>query len=290
MSAGEVLLDVGDSIGPGQIALAAAAGLARLTVRRRPTVAVLSSGNELRGPVDFQDVVAGRGVPETNGSTLAAAVAACGAVPLPLGIALDEPEHIRAMVRRSLEADVLVTTGGASMGEADLFKRVLEEDGLDVDFWRVRIRPGSPFSLARLPREAGTRSLPVLGLPGNPASAFVTFQLFVRPFVLRLAGHARVHRRWLDMVAGERLSSTPDLCHFLRVVVDTDAGAPRACLTGHQGSGLVGSLGRAHGLAVLPEGTETVEAGDPVRVVLLDDIPGPSATPGWAPSASFPKA
>jgi molybdopterin molybdotransferase len=280
MRRGEVAVSRGASVTPGVIAVAAALGLETLPVQPRPRVAVLSSGEELRGPGDYDDVIAGRGVPESNGPALAAAVRHAGAEPVLLGVARDHEDDIRARATAALECDALVTSGGASMGEADLFKRALLEMGLEIDFWRVKIRPGSPFSLSHLPRRDGS-ALPVLGLPGNPASSFVTFQILGRPFVLTLAGHARPHRRVIRASAAERLPSTPRLTHFHRVVLKQEGSTLRARLTGPQSSGLVGSLGSADGLAVVPEGLEAVEEGDPVDVMLLDDGPGAAATPGY---------
>ena len=280
MSAGEMVLEAGSTLSPGALAVAAALGHPLLPVHRRPVVAVLSSGDELRGPHDFDDVIAGRGIPETNGTAMAAAIRAIGADTLELGIALDEESDIRRRVAEARGADLLITSGGASMGEADLFKRVLEEEGLTIDFWRVRMRPGSPLSLGHLPRPNGP-SLPVLGLPGNPASAFVTFQIFARPFVLRLGGHARVHRRVVVAEAAEHLASTPRLTHFHRITLSEDFRRPQVRLAGHPGSGLVRGLAMAQGLAVVPEGVAAVEEGEPVAVILLDDAPGATSQVGF---------
>ena len=160
------------------------------------------------------------------------------------------------------------------MGEADLLKRVLSEVGFELDFWRVRIRPGSPFSLGFLPR-TGREPLPVFGLPGNPGSAFVTFQVLVRPFVLALGGHSRVHRPTIRARAVDPLRSPARLTHFFRVRVSGDpASGAEVRLTGHQSSGLVRSVALADGLAVVPEGVEEVKPGDDVRVLLLGDGPG----------------
>jgi molybdopterin molybdotransferase len=280
VSAGEVVLGAATTLTPGALALAAAAGHARLPVIRAPRVAVLSSGDELRSADDFDDVMAGLAVPESNGPALVASVRASGAAALGMGIARDDERDIREKVGAALGADVLITSGGASVGEADLLKRVLETMGLQIDFWRVRIRPGSPFSLGRLPREGGGY-LPVLGLPGNPASAFVTFQLFVRPLILTLAGHRWVHRRVITATAAETLESTPRLTHFHRIVLSGPPEAREVRLAGHQASGLVRSLAVAHGLAVVPEGRAAVHAGDPVEVILLDDAPGASDSAGY---------
>lgn len=288
MRAGEEVLGPGTVLTPGALAVAAALGHATVSVIPPPRVSILSTGDELRSVERFDDVVAGRGVPDTNGPMLAAAVNQGGGAAVSLGVAQDRRDEIRERVRRALATDLLLTTGGASMGTGDLLKRVLEEEGMEVDFWRVRIRPGSPFSLSSIPRP-GASPLPVLGLPGNPASAFVTFQVLARPLLLRMAGHHRIHRRTLEARAGERIPSTARLTHFHRVTLARDeAGGrrPVAGLAGHPSSGLVRSLGLAHGLAVVPEGVEAVEAGEPVEVILLDDAAGAVREPATGASAT----
>jgi len=270
MREGDVVLEAGTTVTPGVLAVAAAAGRKRVAVRRAPRVGILSSGDELRAISDFEDVRAGRAIPDTNGPTLAAQTRAAGGEPLALGIARDDPGDIVAKVERAFDCDVLVTTGGASMGEADLFKRVLVERGLEVLFWRVRIRPGSPFSFGRLLRPAAsTAPLPVLGLPGNPASAFVTFELFARPFLRALAGHRSLHRRRVRATAAEPMHSTPRLTHYHRVRLEAADGGWTASLSGHQSSGLVSSLAAADGLGIVSEGKAGIAEGEELDVLLL---------------------
>jgi molybdopterin molybdotransferase len=158
------------------------------------------------------------------------------------------------------------------MGEADLVKRVLEEAGYESDFWRVRMRPGSPFGFGWL--LSGDRSQPVFGLPGNPSSAFVTFEIFVRPFLRRVGGHRRVRRRTVTCCAAEEIAGVEGLTLFNRVQVDTTTAPPTARLTGPQGSGLVRGLARAEGLAIVPEGHGAVTPPQTVEVILLDDPGG----------------
>ena len=149
---------------------------------------------------------------------------------------------------------------------------------LQLDFWRVKIRPGSPVSFGHLPREGGGRQA-VFGLPGNPASSFVTFELFVRPFLLALAGHARFQRPTVSARAGTELTTGEDVTGFLRVRLSGSGSELEASLTGPQGSGLVGSLGAADGLAIIPVGVKTIPSGAAVEVMLLDDPRGCSFTP-----------
>jgi molybdopterin molybdotransferase len=233
MREGEEILEPGTSLGAGQMGLLAAAGSRSVFVHRRPRVAILSNGDELVPVTDFRRVLGGKGIPETNAPTLAAAVTLGGGVPVPLGIARDEPSDILEKVRsaRQRDADVLLTSGGASLGETDLFKRVLLDAGLRLEFWRVKMRPGTPFSFGFLGGE-GQAPLPVFGLPGNPASSFVTFQVLCRPYLMRLAGHRRIHRPVLTATAGETLSAPGHLTMFYRVRFRGDPSRPTVFLTG----------------------------------------------------------
>ena len=273
---GAIALESGTGIGPGQTAVLAAARVSLVSVHRRPKVAILASGDEL---VDLDSpYLDPHRIPESNSHYLSAGVRVAGGTPMRLGIARDDRADIRHHLARAADADVLVTLGGASMGEGDLFKTVLEDLGLQLDFWRVRIRPGSPMSFGHLPLEGGG-SQTVFGLPGNPASAFVTFELFVRPFLLALAGHIRLHRPTVTALAAVDLTTAEDITGFLRVRLSRSGAELEASLTGPQGSGLVGSLGAADGLAVIPEGVRAIPRGAPVEVMLLDHARGLSSTP-----------
>lgn len=283
MREGEEVLAPGTTMGPGQMGLLAGSGASTVLVHRRPRVAILSNGDELADPEEFHRVLGGKAIPETNGPTLAAAVELLGGEPIQLGIARDNRESILEKISeaRAGDADAIVTSGGASLGELDLFKRVLDDIGLQLDFWRVKMRPGTPFSFGSLPAESGTKSLPVFGLPGNPASSFVTFQVFCRPYLLRLAGHEMVHRPVLWAKAGSALHSPEHLTHFFRVTLRGHPSSPVADLAGPQTSGLVRSQGLAHGLAVVPEGKARIAEGEPVCVVLLSDFGLGGSEPGY---------
>jgi molybdopterin molybdotransferase len=288
MAAGDEVLPAGRRIGAGQVAVLAGIGARTVRVHRRPRVAILSTGDELR-PVGSDTDPWDEGVPDTNTPTLARAVLEAGGIPLPMGIARDSRASLAEALDRVTGArpDLLLTTGGASMGAADLVKPAMAQAGYHSVFWRVKIRPGSPFSYGTLPRGGtgadssggdGQGPTHVFGLPGNPVSSFVTFQLLVRPFLLAAGGRRHSFLPVVRAVAAEPLTGARDLAVFLRVSLEphekgTGAGSEvryRARLTGAQGSGLLNSLGRADGLAVLPRGIERIEGGDRVDVVLLD--------------------
>ena len=273
MTEGAALFEPGHAITAGTIGVLAAAGQEHVEVHSSPRVALLPTGDELRRADRYDDVVRGLGVPESNGTMLAAMARQIGAHPMDLGIARDDLTDLSDRIARGADADVLITIGGASMGEADLVKRALDAAGFELDFWRVRMRPGSPVSFGWLDR-GGSRQ-PVFGLPGNPSSAFVTFEVFVRPYLLRLAGHRNVHRRTVRCTAAERMPAPADLTYFQRVAVTLAEGCLEARLTGPQLSGLVRGLALADGLAVIPPDRTAIEIGDNVSVMLLDT--GPAA-------------
>ena len=247
----------------------AASGSERVPVFRRPRVGVLSSGDELVGTDRFEQVIAGRGIPDTNRGMIAAAVVEVGGEPVDLGIAPDDPSGLESRLASLEGIDLLVTTGGASMGEKDLLKRILLRFPFRLDFWRARVRPGSPLSFGHLRTSEG-KELPVFGLPGNPASAFVTFHVFVAPFLRARLGAARPAGVTVTVRTDDELRSAPRLTQFYRVRLHEDgSGWTRCTLTGPQGSGLVRSLPGADGLAVVPEGRADICRHDPVSAILL---------------------
>ena len=272
MKLGDQVLAAGTPVTSTTVGLLAALGMQNVPVVKQPSVGILPTGDELRTPERYEDVQRGEGIPESNGPMLAAAVAGASAIPLLLGIASDDPEILRERISKAADADILITIGGASMGEADLVKTILEEFGFEQDFWRVRIRPGSPFGFGRIPR--GDSYQPVFSLPVNPTSAFVTFELFVRPFLLAMGGHKKIFRRSLRCEAAEPLKGPGELSHFLRVRLDSSTVPPKAYITGPQGSGLVSTLADADGLAVISENQTEIAEGGSVDVILLADTPG----------------
>jgi molybdopterin molybdotransferase len=267
--AGESVLPAGRLLRAAEVGVLAMVGCTQPMVARRPRVALLATGDELVEPDRLGDVVAGTHIINSNTPALAAALRATGCVAEPLGIARDDAADLRVRLERALDADALITTAGASVGEHDMVKDVLEEIGCRTLFWRVKIRPGSPFSFGIIER-AGRPALPVFGLPGNPVSALVTFEILVRPALRRMVGRIDVYPPVLLAVAGEPVASPPGLVRFLRVRLRPGSdGVPRASLTGPQGSGILTSVAAADALLVLPLDMARLDADAVARVVPL---------------------
>ena len=227
---GDVVIGAGTPLGAAQLGVLASLGQAGADVHRRPVVAIAGSGDELVDLDRFPEVLAGRKIVGSNSYTLSALVRQSGGVPVNLGTAADTPESLRALLERSRGADLLVTSAGASVGEFDYTRQVLESLGASLSFWRVRMRPGAPIGFGML------GGMPWLGLPGNPVSAMVTFELFARPVIRRMLGHSRLFRRPVEVVLEEPVSIGARLMHFLRAVVRVgEDGTLMARLTGPQG-------------------------------------------------------
>ena len=281
MHAGETVVREGTLLRPQEIGVLASMGSARVAVYRRPRVAVVATGDELVDVADFAEVSAGRRIVNSNSYALHAALHATGCVPLLLGIARDQESDLRQHLERALSADALITTAGASVGEHDLVKDVLEGLGLELRFWRVRMRPGSPFSFGTMARP-GRASLPVFGLPGNPVSAVVTFEVLVRPVLRRMLGRSDVYPLMLRVRTAEPIPSRRGLKHFLRATLERDAaGEWRARLTGAQGSGMLTSLVRANALLVVPETRDSLAEGELATALPLPGLDGAQAAGGF---------
>ena len=277
LAPGDIAVAAGTLLGAAQLGVLASVGAREVTVYRRPRVAILSSGDELVDVDGFDEVLAGRRIVASNSYTLSALARAAGAETVDLGIAPDDPAAIRDRIVAGLaSADVILTSGGVSVGAFDFTRQVVTELGAELRLWRVRMRPGAPIGFGLI---GGT---PWLGLPGNPVSAMVTFELFARPVLRRMAGHTLLFRRPVRVRLAESVSLAAPLMHFLRAVVATDAeGAPAtARLTGPQGSGLLTSMARANALVVVPEDRARVDAGEVLRALLLRDDDRASAELG----------
>lgn len=254
---GDIALEAGRTIRAGEVGILAMVGRREVQVRRRPRIAILSTGDELVGLEHFDQVLTGRRIIDSNTPMLAAALVAAGCEPILLGIAADNEASLRSHLESGQEADALITTAGASVGEFDLVKDVLDSMGYDPDFWRVKMRPGSPFAFGRLGH------LPIFGVAGNPVSVMVSFEVLIRPALRRMLGRSSVHSPTLRVTAAERIPAARGLTHFARVRLEPDgAGGWSARTTGPQGSGILSSLGAADALAVVPEGAVAIEPGE----------------------------
>lgn len=263
---GETVLAAGTPVHAAQIGILASVGAATVEVRRRPQVAFLGSGDELVDLDRFDEAMAGKKIVSSNSYTMDALIRSAGGNPVDLGVARDEPVDIRERIERSAGCDLLVTTGGVSVGEYDYIRSVLSELGADLRFWKVRMRPGAPLGFGIV------RGLPWIGLPGNPVSAMVTFDLFVRPAIRRMLGHERLFRQPVPVVLEERVKTGARLTHFLRAIVTpAESGQLTARLTGPQGSGILTSMSLANALLVVPEEREEVAAGETLHALLIND-------------------
>lgn len=263
---GEVVIEAGSPVGPAQIGVLASLGMAAVDVVRRPVVAILGSGDELVDLDRFHEVLSGRKIVSSNSYTLTALVRAAGGVPLLVGNAADTPESLRALLDRTHGADLIVTSAGASVGEFDYTRDVLASLGAELSFWKVRMRPGAPVGFGTL------RGTPWIGLPGNPVSAMVTFELFVRPAIRRMQGHTCLFRRAVPVVLEEPVTIGARLTHFLRAVVQVRAdGTLGARLTGPQGSGILTSMSRANALLIVPEDRARADEGERLNALLITD-------------------
>ncbi|HEV8614618.1 MAG TPA: gephyrin-like molybdotransferase Glp [Methylomirabilota bacterium] len=259
---GDVVLEPGVLVTPAEVGLLATLGHAQVRVYRRPRVAILSTGNEL---ADL-GTEPGRGqIPNTNTYSLAAQVLEAGGIPLSLGVVPDRLDAIEEAIARGREADVLVSSAGVSVGELDFVKEALTRAGADLHLWRVSMRPGKPITFGSL---AGR---PVFGLPGNPVSAMVTFELFVRPALLAMSGRSRVERGRVNARALEPIVNRGSRRGYLRVSLGRDGSGFTTRLTGEQGSAILRSMVLADGLAVVAPDT-TIDAGDTVEVIVLRSL------------------
>lgn len=262
---GTVVLTAGTPLGPAQLGVLASIAHGRPLVHPPPRVAFMGSGDEIVDLDRADEILAGRKVATSNSYTLFGMIRRAGGVPVDLGLARDTKESLREHLAGARDADLLVTTAGVSVGEHDVVRDVLTELGCDMKLWRVAMRPGAPLGFGLLGGK------PWIGLPGNPVSTMVTFELFVRPAIRKLLGALLPFRRTVPVCVGEPITLGPKLRHFLRAVVEPDAGTLTARLTGPQGSGILTSMARANALLIVPEDRSTVAAGETLSALLLDD-------------------
>lgn len=262
---GEVVLPRGTVLGPAHIGVLASVGKAMVQVVRRPVVAVLSTGDELLAPGEPPQP--GK-IYDANSYSVGAAVRQAGGIPLLLGIARDNLEDLRQKVQEGLQADFLLTSAGVSKGDYDIVKDVLAQQGR-VEFWTVRMRPGKPMAFGWFPAPDGRR-VPHLGLPGNPVSALVVFELFCRPAIFTMLGRRDFQRPVVEATLHGRIVNSDGRRVYARVWVERQGDGWVARTTGPQGSHILTSMARANGLAICPEDVPALHTGDRVKVLLLD--------------------
>ena len=266
VQAGTMVLPAGTTLAAAQIGVLASVGCAKPLAHRRPRVAILATGDEVVPLERFSEVIAGDRIVSSNSYSLAAAVREAGGEPVALGIAPDDPAQIAARLEGARGCDLLLTSGGVSVGEFDFTREVVQRLGGTLTLWRVRMRPGAPLGFGTV------FGAPWLGLPGNPVSALVTFELFARPLIRTLAGFRLPHRGTISALTADDIRLAAPLTHLLRATLERgDGELPRAHLTGSQSSGMLTSMARADALLIAPPERAEIPAGTRLRAIPLGD-------------------
>lgn len=271
---GAQVMAAGTELEPAQLGVLASLAGAHPLVYRRPRVAILGSGDEIVDVDQPEEILSGRKTASSNTHTLVALVRQSGGEPVNLGIAADTRESLKGHLSQALDCDLLITTAGISVGEHDYVREVLQDLGGVLRFWRLRMRPGAPVGFGLL------GEMPWIGLPGNPVSTMVTFELFARPAIRKMMGQALPYRRSVPVRLAEPIRLKPQLQHFLRGIVRESADGLEARLTGPQGSGILTSMILANALLVIPEGQFETPARASIQALMLND-PVHQATPGF---------
>jgi molybdopterin molybdotransferase len=258
---GDVIVQKGQVLGAPEIGMIAASGRSFVFVYQRPTVAIIATGNEL---VDADQEPSPWEIINANSYAGMAQVSACGAIPLYLGIARDNKEDIARILQDASRADVILTSGGVSLGNYDFVKDVVVASGNNLHFWQVAMRPGKPLAYGRVYGKT------FLGLPGNPASSMISFEQFVRPALLKMMGHTRLFRRMVRAVVEENIEKKEGLTYFIRSRIEWRAGRYHVVATGDGKTNILKSMVGVNGLVVLPENATTLKKGDEATVQLID--------------------
>jgi len=269
---GERVIRQGDVIRPAEIGMLAALGRSFISVCQKHLVAILATGDEL---VDIDGNPSPWQIISSNSYSVSAQVLECGGIPLQLGIARDNREDLAAKFKAAMRADIIISSGGVSVGDHDLVKDIMKEAGNDMEFWQVAMRPGKPLAFGSM------GGIPAFGLPGNPVSSMVSFEQFVRPSILKMMGHKKLFRKTVKATAREDITKQKGTKHFIRCSVEYEEGKYSATTTGKQESGILKSMVRANGLIVLPENSTSVRTGDKVAVQLIDRSLEQVSEPGY---------
>ncbi|MCI0800413.1 MAG: molybdopterin molybdotransferase MoeA [Chloroflexi bacterium] len=266
ISQGALVLEKGTVVRAAEVGVIASLGMNKVKVIRRPVVAVLATGDELE---DTGAPLSAGKIYDSNSFSVAASVVASGGVPRILGIARDNLEDLNAKLEATAGADLVVTSAGVSKGDYDIVKDVLNERG-EMNFWSVRMRPAKPLAFGHLNGPGGGKNIPLLGLPGNPVSAMVAFEMFARPAIRTMLGRAKIPRPMVEGVLTGPIRNEDGRRVYARVEVELKDGIYQATPTGPQGSNILTSMSRANGLAICPEDLPGKNAGDKVQIIMLD--------------------
>ena len=257
---GDCIIAKGTQLRPAEVGMLAILAKSLVLVHQRPRVAILSTGDEL---ADLDEQFDENKIINSNSYGIAAGVQEAGGIPTLLGIARDDPASLKEKILEGLTCDILVLSGGVSMGDYDFTKPVFAELGAEMNFWKLAIRPGQPLAFGKIQGKLA------FGLPGNPVSSMVTFDQLVRLAVLKMGGHRSWQRPVVQAVFQEKFSKHPDRRHFLRGILRRENGVLTVRTTGGQGSGILTSMVKANGLIDVPDEVERLNPGDIVNVQLL---------------------
>ncbi len=260
MRRGQRVLERGAEIGPWEIGVLATLGWATVPVIQRPRVAILGTGDEV---IDVNEPLQPGKIRNSNSYLLEASVRKTGAEAHRLGIARDTVESLREKFTEAIMHDLIITSGGVSVGDFDLVKIIMAEQG-EINFWRINMRPGKPVAFGHI------GNVPLLGLPGNPVSAAVTFELFGRPMIRKMSGYTRLLRPQIDVVVEDGVGERVMRRHYVRAHVEWREGRFTARTTGNQGSNIMTSLLHANALVIVPEGGIEIHSGDVAKAIMLD--------------------
>jgi len=258
---GEVVLKKGIPLSPAHIGMLAVVGRSQIAVSQRPIVAILSTGDEI---LELDETPEGPQIFNSNGHMLAAQIKSAGGLPVYLGIAKDTEKDLMEKFEWALQADIVVSSGGVSVGDYDLVKSSLQKMGQDMLFWKVAMKPGKPLAFGRI------GETPIFGLPGNPVSSFVSFEQFVRPSLKKALGCSDLSHKTVKAKLTRTIKKKPGRLHFLSAVVSWTDGEYTVTPAGEQGSGILKSASNANGLLIFPLEADEIKQGQEVAVQLLE--------------------
>ena len=258
---GESVLKKGTTLSPAHIGMLAVIGRSQIAVGQRPTVSILSTGDEI---LELDETPQGPQIFNSNGHMLAAQIKSAGGIPVYLGIAKDTEKDLMEKFEWALKADIVVSSGGVSVGDYDLVKSSLQKMGQDMLFWKVAMKPGKPLAFGRIGKT------PIFGLPGNPVSSFVSFEQFVRPSLRKVLGCSDLSHKTVQAKLTRTIYKKPGRLHFLSSIVSWADGEYTVTPAGEQGSGILKSAANANGLLIFPLEAEEIKQGQEVAVQLLE--------------------